>query len=272
MKLKTFVVGAGLVGAGAFAYGALVEAKRLVPEFRCLRLPRWPRAVSNYRVGLLADFHFRDRDSIEMAHRAIRWLSHLELDVIAIAGDIIPYWKPEAMALAREGLAPLATNPTPKIAVLGNHDHYGGVGADLKPMLADLDIQLLQNEVWTDGRVAFAGIDSLNARRHDVAGTLAQVPDGMPTVALWHEPDAVLALPLNQVSLMLSGHSHGGQFCAPWGWAPMKSTHGQIYVRGYYPHAPTPIYVSRGLATTGPPARLFCPAEVTMLLLQSTEP
>jgi predicted MPP superfamily phosphohydrolase len=29
-----------------------------------------------------------------------------------------------------------------------------------------------------------------------------------------------------------------------------------------------PLYVSRGVGVTGPPARLFCPAEVSMLTLR----
>lgn len=75
-----------------------------------------------------------------------------------------------------------------------------------------------------------------------------------------------------EASLMLSGHSHGGQFISPWGWAPMKTRGGKKYVRGFYPDAPTPIYVSRGLGTTGPPSRLFCPPEVTILTLTSSRP
>jgi uncharacterized protein len=85
-------------------------------------------------------------------------------------------------------------------------------------------------------------------------------------VIVWHEPDAVDALPAGP-DLMVSGHSHGGQFLAPWGWAPGTSELGKKYIRGWYPRAPVPLYVSRGVGTTGPPSRLFCPAEVSILTL-----
>jgi uncharacterized protein len=67
---------------------------------------------------------------------------------------------------------------------------------------------------------------------------------------------------------MISGHTHGGQFRAPWGWAPMKTRNGERYLEGFFPDAPTPLYVSRGIGTTGPPSRLNCPPEVSVLSLE----
>ena len=44
---------------------------------------------------------------------------------------------------------------------------------------------------------------------------------------------------------------------------------GRKYVRGYHPEARTPVYVSRGIGTTGPPSRFMCPPEVAILTLIS---
>jgi predicted MPP superfamily phosphohydrolase len=49
----------------------------------------------------------------------------------------------------------------------------------------------------------------------------------------------------------------------------MHTKNGEKYVRGYFPNAPTPLYVNRGLGTTGPPSRLNCMPEVTILTLDS---
>ena len=89
---------------------------------------------------------------------------------------------------------------------------------------------------------------------------------GGPIIALWHEPDVVDHLPKG-AALMLSGHSHGGQFTFPGGYTPMHTLNGRKYVRGFFPHAPTPLYVSRGIGTTGPPSRLNCAPEVSLLEL-----
>jgi predicted MPP superfamily phosphohydrolase len=66
---------------------------------------------------------------------------------------------------------------------------------------------------------------------------------------------------------MMSGHSHGGQFRFPGGYTPMHTDLGRAHPRGFYPDAPTPLYVSRGIGTTGPPSRFNCPPEVAILTL-----
>jgi predicted MPP superfamily phosphohydrolase len=88
----------------------------------------------------------------------------------------------------------------------------------------------------------------------------------LPKIVLWHEPDAVDFLPTG-ANLMLSGHSHGGQFVLPGGWAPKHSTMGRKYVRGFYPNAKTPIFVTSGVGTTFLPSRFNCPPEVAILTL-----
>jgi predicted MPP superfamily phosphohydrolase len=53
----------------------------------------------------------------------------------------------------------------------------------------------------------------------DLAGTLRKVPDGDPVILLAHEPDIMPRVP-ERVSLVLSGHTHGGQVRL-FGWSPV---------------------------------------------------
>ena len=43
------------------------------------------------------------------------------------------------------------------------------------------------------------------------------------------------------------------------------------YTHGLYTEGRTSLYVSRGAGTTGPPVRLFAPAELTVLTLRVPE-
>jgi hypothetical protein len=86
-------------------------------------------------------------------------------------------------------------------------------------------------------------------------------------IALMHEPDFVSILP-KKVCLQLSGHSHGGQMCLPMGVPIHLPRGGRLYVQGFYPHAPVPLYVTRGIGTTGLDFRTFCPPEVSILTLR----
>ena len=257
----------GTVGAGTLLYGALFETDHLVGERRNLVLPHWPVDRAGYRVGLFADLHLRDLvEEISLVQAAVEWLIKENPDVVVIAGDFVSWWYPgaeEAIRFALEGIRHFEGRC---FAVPGNHDYHGGSADRLELVLSELGIRLLRNErVKLDG-IHWVGVDSANAGMADPFGPLLTVEDDDPIVGIWHEPDLVRWMPRG-VDLMLSGHSHGGQFTTPWGWAPMTSRNGKKYLRGFYPEAPVPLYVTRGLGTTGPGARLFCRPEVSVLTL-----
>lgn len=268
LKLLRFGMGAFVGGIGLLAYGALVEAKRLTLEKLTLRLPDWPQRLNGLRIAHISDLHLRDEYSLELAVRAARMVVDEQPDAVAITGDFVGYWKAESPWLIEQALAPLVGMNAPILAVPGNHDHFFDGVRYLRPILDELGIRLLQNESVSECGVQWVGVDSANMHRDDVRAAFANARNDLPTIVLWHEPDLVDRLP-RRCDLMLAGHSHGGQFLAPWGWAPMTTRNGRRYRHGFYPDAATPLYVSRGVGTTGPPSRLFCPPEVTILVLES---
>lgn len=227
----------------------------------------WPDSHDGYRVGLIADNHVRDALTVDLTQRALRYLVSEKPDMIAFAGDMVQKWKPGVKPLIRAALDPLKGYEGACVAVPGNHDYYGGDAEDLRDVYDSFGIRLLRNECWSHEGVNWVGVDSACESMADPYTAVRQCDPRDPTIVLWHEPDAVQWLPRGP-ELMLSGHSHGGQFTTPWGWAPMTSRLGKKYLRGFYPEAPVPIYVSRGLGTTGPPSRLFCRAEATVLTLR----
>lgn len=248
-------------------YGMLVEAERLTLERPVLRLPRWPSELAGFRIGLIADCHLRDRYTVRLTQRAVRAVLAERPDVVVLAGDLIAYWRPDVPWLleeALEGLLPVAGDV---VAIAGNHEYWGGGGPDLmRTILETLGFRFLVNEVWRHKGVAWLGVDSANAGTPEPERLVAQLEPRETSVALWHEPDCADLLPEGP-ALMLSGHSHGGQFTFPWGWTPMHTRNGEKYVRGFHPEARTPVYVSRGLGTTGYPSRLGCSPEATVLTL-----
>lgn len=256
-----------IVGASAamLTYGALYESNRLVVERRTLRLRGWKRSLNGFKVALLADLHIRDSYSVELAKRAVAAALDEEPDMIVLAGDIVGYWKPESENLLAEALEPLLLMDGNVVAIPGNREYWSGNPEMLGPVLDALNIRLLRNESWHRAGVHWIGVDSLNARRADPIRALEGVGDGA-AIVLWHEPDAVDLLPF-EADLMLSGHSHGGQFVFPGGLVPMTSRNGKKYLSGFFPDAKVPLYVSRGIGTTGPPSRFMCPPEVSILTL-----
>lgn len=267
MKLRDWGFLLAGASAGVLVYGALYEANRLVVERHALRLKGWPRRLDGFRIGLLADFHLRDRYSVDLGRRAVGMVLDEAPDMVAIAGDFVGYWQAESSCMLAEVLEPLLLMNGNVVAVPGNHDYWDGSPDLLAPILEELNIRLLRNESWRHCGITWVGVDSANVNKAKPVKAFEAVEDG-PVVVLWHEPDPVDTLP-QVAALQLSGHSHGGQFRFPGGFTPMHTRNGRKYVRGYHPEAPTPVYVSRGIGTTGPPSRFLCPPEVTILTLLS---
>jgi predicted MPP superfamily phosphohydrolase len=295
LNLKPLAWLAGGVGAGMLLYGAFVEAERLVVKRQTLRLPNWPTDLNGYTIALLGDFHLRDQHTLALTKRAVDAALDARPNMVVLAGDFVGYWKLQSPWLIGEALAALESMNGNVIAVPGNHDYWGGDASLLTPICEELGIRLLRNESVEMDDIEWIGIDSLNSKRADPEKAFASSELGArnaelreesqlntqnsappdlhpsslilhPSIALWHEPDAVRYLPPG-CDLMLSGHSHGGQFVFPGGFAPMTSRNGRKYRGGFYPNAPTPLYVTQGIGTTGPPSRFLCPPEVVILTI-----
>jgi uncharacterized protein len=266
LRLRDLVLPFFGASAATLLYGALVEARRLQVDRHVLPLPSWPKSLSGYKIALLADFHL-NRWNRELNAEAVAAALEAEPDAVALAGDFVGYWSLDKIDMLGELFAPLEKLDGKVVAVPGNHDYYGGDASLLKPILNEFGIKLLRNEVVSFDGISWVGIDSETEGRADpYTPMLEQSTRKEPAIVVWHEPDVVERLPRG-ADLMLSGHSHGGQFTFPWGWTPMHTDLGRRFVRGFYPEAPTPIYVSRGIGTTGPPSRLCCPPEVAILTL-----
>ena len=90
----------------------------------------------------------------------------------------------------------------------------------------------------------------------------------MPRIVLCHFPDLFPAARHLEPDLYLAGHTHGGQVCLPGGFPLL--THDRVprrFCKGIHRIDKTWFIVSRGLGFSGPPIRLFCPAEAMELTL-----
>ena len=99
---------------------------------------------------------------------------------------------------------------------------------------------------------------------------LQGLKDDAFTVYLHHSPDAVDELrdrdADQRVDLFLTGHTHGGQVCLPlWGAVVTLSKYHKKYERGLYDARGVPMYVNRGVGTTGLPVRFLARPEVAVI-------
>lgn len=85
------------------------------------------------------------------------------------------------------------------------------------------------------------------------------------TILLSHSPDVVDEAAARGISVVLAGHTHGGQICLPFLGAILTgSRFGRRFSGTEYWVGNTLLLINRGLGTTLLPVRLFCPPEISV--------
>jgi predicted MPP superfamily phosphohydrolase len=277
---RQFLRCAAAVGAVALAGDAiLLEPNRPRIVRQDFFLPRWPERLDGFTVALLSDFHYDPYFSIHPLRAAIPMVNRLRPDLIVLAGDFVsrPFIGDERLAaLAIEPCARLLQQMTAPLglwAVLGNHD----AGTDPEHVTRGLraaNIQVLANQSHAiernDARIWLAGVNDVLSRTADLAQTVRAIPAGEAVILLAHEPDFADEASRFPVDLQLSGHSHGGQVRIPLLPPLYLPPLAKKYIRGTYQVGPLAVYTTVGLGTIGPPVRLNCPPEITLLTLHSS--
>lgn len=148
----------------------------------------------------------------------------------------------------------------PVYFVPGNNDYEAGI-EQLTAMLARWQVTVLKNSwaVLADD-VYLLGTDDLSEGKSDKAALFHNVPVSAFKIIASHNPAFVRIIePEDQVAVLLSGHTHGGQVrLGPWG----------MYEKGGWKNAGgIHMLVSNGYGTTGLPLRLGARAETHLITI-----
>jgi uncharacterized protein len=289
-----WIAGLGAAGVAAAGYAFAVEPLlRLKIARYNLTPPRWPAGLK-LKIAALADLHASEPwMGIDRVRSIVDRTNDLGADVIVLLGDYVcgrSAWrepmeaKQWATALAQLR-APLGVH-----AILGNHEFWedpivqrAGAGVPFsRRALDDVGIPVYENDVvrlqkgghpfWLAGlgdQLAYLPVRKVRPGRRigvdDLRGTLAKVADDAPVILLAHEPDIAVRVP-DRVSLILSGHTHGGQVRL-FGWSPMvPSQFGNRFAYGHV-REQCDIIISGGLGCSVAPIRIGVPPEIVLVTL-----
>ncbi len=256
-------VGAGLAaGVVPCAYGDLATTDLRI-ERRTLELPKWD--ANGFRIAIMSDLHLHSEASLRFAIRVAKTAMSERPNAILIPGDLFDNSVAFRPDLVKSFLTVLEQAGCATIASRGNHDFPHDGSKNFENCFLGFRTKLLINEITETDGVAIAGLDSatVGVHRPDILKS-TNLPTSL--LCLLHEPDYVSDLP-STVSLMVSGHSHGGQICLPFGIPISTPSGARKYIAGYYEDARVPLYVSRGVGTVGLRFRTFCPPELSLLTL-----
>ena len=266
---------AGVLAAGGLTAYEIYQARYVNPYAPVLErieiaVPAGSEDLAGLRIGFITDTHVGPFIDIDDLIRALDLIRAETPHLILLGGDYVsesPRYAPET---AREISRLLSEAPLGGYGVIGNHD-LSVSRTRVQEALVSVGIPVLRNQTaivtYGGARLAIAGIDETLLGDPLPADTIGQAPDGVPVLALWHEPEFAEQAAALGAFAQLSGHTHGGQIRIP-GIGPVGlPIHGKRHVIGYGSADGMPVYTSRGVGVYRPPARFNCPPEVTLITL-----
>jgi predicted MPP superfamily phosphohydrolase len=239
------------------------NAERVVVRHHHIGFAQLPRLFDGFTILHISDLHV-DMNQGAM-HRLIELLPDLRYDICVLTGDYRgKTFGPFDATLA--GLARVRPHlKAPVYGVLGNHDTV-----QMVPGLEEMDIRMLLNETETitrgDQRIHLAGIDDAHYYRVDnIEKAGSQIPHDEFAILLSHTPEIYRQAAHAGFSLLLSGHTHGGQICLP-GSIPitLDSVLPRHMGSGAWKYHNMLGYTSVGVGSSIVAVRLNCPPEITL--------
>jgi predicted MPP superfamily phosphohydrolase len=203
--------------------------------------------------------------------RRIERLLAQEPDLVLLTGDFLTmegHGSPGALAAAFE---PLRAAAGRTYAIFGNHDHEAP--DEVRAALAQNGVRLLADEEalaqTPAGPVQILGADHVwRGRRERLEALLARHPrrPGALRLLLLHDPSGFHDLPEDEVDLVLSGHTHGGQIglvSLGLDWTVLSRSRWPDH--GLFARGASRLYVHRGTGFYGFPLRMGVPGELSVL-------
>lgn len=231
--------------------------------------------LSGYKIGVISDIHYPRNISPGFIRRASLMLSREEPDMIAVPGDFVDgrgSWTVPSL----NGLFDDLSAPDGVVGTLGNHDHWlDGEGTE-KEILDSTPIKLIENRhVLVErggGALVVGGVGDLWEGKVAPDEAFAGVDPLVPRVLLSHNPDLAEEMMQDvRVDLQISGHTHGGEIVAPWGYGPIvPSKYGNKFRYGLNEGQSHMCFTTAGVCSPRH-MRFSCRAEVVVLELVPLE-
>ncbi|MFI3121080.1 MAG: metallophosphoesterase [Methylococcaceae bacterium] len=232
-------------------------------------IPNLPLSFHGFTLAHLTDVHLGALVSPSFVEEIVHRANRLNTDIIVCTGDYVhqrntieeidKVWPVLSKLTARYGV----------YSVLGNHDHWADTARSLywlersgqnirhqcKPIYKGREKILLggAGDFWEDElkiNEAFSCSDQDDCK-----------------ILLSHNPDSVDTDFQTPLSLVLSGHTHGGQVVLPLLGAPRLPVENKAYSSGLISTPKTPLFISRGIGWSTLPVRFNCYPEIAVLEL-----
>lgn len=253
----TIVIILLLIGIGfiAFMYRE-ANADRVILNH--LSFEEFPASFGEVKIFFISDIHKR-----VVSDQIIEEVRLLKPNITIIGGDLVEKGVP--LQRVKENLTKLKTLG-PVYFVWGNNDYEVNF-RELDTIFLDFGVKVLDNtavsfESEAGDEFILLGVDDMSKNRDRLDLALLDAGQTGFKVLVSHSPQIISKIKKeHQISLVLSGHTHGGQ----------------IHILGYSPYEKggikkrkeTTLLISNGYGTTALPLRLGAKAETHLISLKN---
>lgn len=276
LRVLILMLVAAAAGGLCYLYGRIVEVNWIRISHVDIPVKELPSTFEGFEIVHLSDLHANHNGKRE--RKLPTMVNSLKGDVIFITGDFAD--TAEGEDIAASVLKKLEAKHG-KWGVSGNWDSEQMIQA-----CREAGVRMLLNETDTvevDGeRIGLIGLRfgvasrvvSVEAQREVIADLMSELPAGIPVILLEHEPRIIRAAQEEDIDLVLSGHTHGGQVRVPFGPALLTpSDMGIWFSKGLHKFKDTTLYINPGIGLEPGPdylkVRFWCRPEITVIRLRS---
>lgn len=230
-----------------------------------------PDGLDGFTIAQISDTHVGPTIRRDWMRMVVDETNSLGADMIVHTGDMVD----GSVDALKNDVAPLADLSAPYGVYMctGNHEYYSGVEQWLSEA-ARLGMTVLNNEHRLikvgNGRLLLGGVTDIRSGRlypshqSSPVKAMAKAPDHDVSLLLAHQPISIYEGSKAGFDIQLSGHTHGGQYF-PW---TLVIHLVQPFVKGWYMHEGTQLYINVGTGYWGPPMRMGTEPEITLHTLK----
>lgn len=258
-----------VLGVGYMRY---VEPFWLDVTRHSVEIPGLPDDLDGTLVAHLSDLHvMRDTGFRSAVSQAIQRTQEAKPDLVLLTGDFAG----ERRGIERLSELVSQLRPLPTYGVFGNHEYQHGPShrRRVTRALECAGVTLLHNRSVAverpGGRLWLVGVDDAYTGFDELERALADLGESdRPRILLSHYPDLIHHPRARSVDLVLSGHTHGAQINIPFLNGSTLAHADSFFLSGWFRVNGVPLYVSRGLGTSGHRLRFRARPELAFFTLR----
>ena len=240
-----------------------------------------PKKLDKYKIIQVSDFH--SIKSKKLVNDIVYNIKKEKPNIIVITGDLFSNFNDKNVKASTNFLKEIK-NIAPIYFVSGNHEARSNNYSKIKNILIDNNFTILDNKSivikYRGEEINLIGIDDpimVNRGNIDNFDIIkkelckANFDKNKFDILLSHRPEFFDTYVNNNVDLILSGHTHGGQIRLPFIGAIYAPNQGLFpkYDCGLFKREDTTMIVSRGIGTSKLPIRINNKPELVVVSLET---